>query len=256
LGFQLFRTFNGFGEGKMKKLMVLALVSVLCISAAHATVTFTKTGTSAKDVDVEFEAQLTISGDDLTIELRNNSLQSLNPDDLLSSFYFDIVSGGVRPTLTYVSGSGDVYLDDGTTESLVQAGADLVATAMFDNTWQFLDFGAEMQPPTTSNVTGGFGLGTVGNGAVDNNFNGSITGGIDYSIYAPPVDTANLENAELVRDSATFTFSGVNGYTEADIVDLYAFGLGTAPDSLLIPEPATLAILGLGSLVLIRKKQE
>ncbi|MHC4761489.1 MAG: XDD4 family exosortase-dependent surface protein [Planctomycetota bacterium] len=92
--------------------------------------------------------------------------------------------------------------------------------------------------------------------AVDNNFNGNITGGIDYSIYAPPIDTANLNNVELVRDSAIFTFTGVSGYTEADIVDLYAFGLGTAPDSLLIPEPATLAILGLGSLVLIRKKQE
>jgi hypothetical protein len=44
--------------------------------------------------------------------------------------------------------------------------------------------------------------------------------------------------------------------TEADIVDLYAFGLGTAPDSLLIPEPATMALLGMGSLLLIRKKQE
>ena len=127
---------------------------------------------------------------------------------------------------------------------------------MFDDTWQFVDFGGEMQPPTFNNVIGGFGLGTVGNGGVDNNFMGSITGGINYSIYAEPIDTANLENVNLVRDSAIFTFSGVNGYTEADIVDLYAFGLGTAPDSLLIPEPATLAILGLGSLVLIRKKQE
>ncbi|MHC5001209.1 MAG: PEP-CTERM sorting domain-containing protein [Planctomycetota bacterium] len=35
---------------------------------------------------------------------------------------------------------------------------------------------------------------------------------------------------------------------------MYAFGLGTAPDSLLIPEPATLAILGLGSLALLRRK--
>ncbi|MHC4783682.1 MAG: PEP-CTERM sorting domain-containing protein, partial [Planctomycetota bacterium] len=125
-------------------------------------------------------------------------------------------------------------------------------TAAFDGTWQFVDFGAEMLPPTINNVTGGFGLGTVGNGAVDNNFNGSVVGTVDYSIYAP----ANLNNVELVRDSATFTFTGVSGYTEADIVDLYAFGLGTAPDSLLIPEPATMALLGMGSLLLIRKKQE
>ena len=132
----------------------------------------------------------------------------------------------------------------------------LVATAMFDNTWQFKDFGAELQPPTISNVTGGFGLGTVGNGAVDNSFNGNITGDIDYSIYAPPIDTANLQNTNLVRDSATFTFTGVSGYTEADIVDLYAFGLGTAPDSLLIPEPSTLILLGLGSLILLPRKKQ
>ena len=242
------------------RLLALGLTVVMAMSiispAAHATVTFNKRGTSAKGVDIEFEAQLTILGDALTIELINNSLQSLNPDDLLSSFYFDIVSGGVRPTLAYVSGSGDVYLDNGSTEALVQAGADLVATAAFDGTWQFVDFGAEMLPPTINNVTGGFGLGTVGNGAVDNNFNGSVVGTVDYSIYAPPIDTANLNNVELVRDSAIFTFSGVSGYTEADIVDLYAFGLGTAPDSLLIPEPATMALLGMGSLLLIRKKQE
>jgi hypothetical protein len=227
---------------------------------ASATVTFNKTGTSAKGVDVEFEAQLTIVGDDLTIQLFNYSLESLNPDDLLSSFYFDIVDGdGFRPSLTYGTALGDVWIDNLVTgmnnpDVLLDEDADLKATLAGDDTWQFRDYGAEMQPPTPSNVTGGFGLGTVGNGGVDNNFSGNVVGTIDYSIYVGEIDVPNLGNVELVKDSAIFTFSGVSGYTEADIVDLYAFGLGTAPDSLLIPEPATLAILGLGSLALLRRK--
>jgi hypothetical protein len=55
------------------------------------------------------------------------------------------------------------------------------------------------------------------------------------------------------KESAVFTLSGVAGFTEADIQPTYAFGLGTAPDSLLTPEPATLVLLGLGSL-LLRKR--
>jgi len=247
----------------MKKKIVFGLCFIMAVSVitqpASATVTFNKTGTSAKGVDVEFEAQLTIVGDDLTIELFNYSLESLNPDDLLSSFYFDIVDdGGFRPSLVLTEALGDVYLDDGTTEVLLQDNADLIAVAqippVYDGRWQFVDYNSELQPPTSSNVTGGFGLGTVGNGGVDNNFSGNVVGTIDYSIYVGEIDVPNLGNVELVKDSAIFTFSGVSGYTEADIVDLYAFGLGTAPDSLLIPEPATLAILGLGSLALLRRK--
>ena len=102
----------------MKKKIVFGLCLVMAVGfitqPASATVTFTAPGTSAKDVDVLFEAQLAIVGDTLTIELINNSLQSLNPVDILSSFYFDIVDGdGFRPSLVLTEALGDVYLDHG-----------------------------------------------------------------------------------------------------------------------------------------------
>jgi len=47
-------------------------------------------------------------------------------------------------------------------------------------------------------------------------------------------------------------FSGVSGFNESDIVQSFAFGMGTSPDKILfgIPEPATLIVLDLGRLIL------
>ncbi|MHC4258410.1 MAG: XDD4 family exosortase-dependent surface protein, partial [Planctomycetota bacterium] len=78
----------------MKKLLILALVLVLCISASHATVTFSASGKSLKGIDVSFKADLTILDNDLTVVLTNISpVASENPDDTLGSFYFDIFNG-------------------------------------------------------------------------------------------------------------------------------------------------------------------
>ena len=103
----------------MKLCKILTLLSVFLIilvighstQSAHAAVVFTASGKSATDVDVTFEAQLTISSDILTVILINDStVDSLNPDDVLGSFYFDILnSSSIRPTLTYSSAIGDTY---------------------------------------------------------------------------------------------------------------------------------------------------
>jgi len=67
--------------------------------------------------------------------------------------------------------------------------------------------------------------------------------------------TQSLSNpAYLVKDSATFVFSGLTGFTESDIQPEFAFGLGTAPDSLITPEPATMILLGVGSLLLQKRR--
>jgi hypothetical protein len=177
----------------------------------------------------------------------------LNPNDALASFYWDIVNGSnVRPTLTYVSASGDVYLaDKNNPDTLQTASANLKAVSSGDNTWQFKVMNASLSP------FGGFGIGTVGNNAASpNNFNGNITGAIDYSIYKGDITTSNLDGKLLVKQTATFNFTGVSGFTEADIEPTAAFGLGTAPDSFLnttvIPEPGSglLLIVGFAGLAL------
>ena len=206
-------------------------------ATTHATDTFTWSGTSSIGTPVSFEADLTISGNTLTLQLFNNSpTNSLGANDALGSFYFDIVGpGNTRPTLTYSSAVGDVYLGSKKNPDVLQAAnANLKAVNAGDDTWQF---------KTMSTASGpflGFGIGTVGNSNLSsNNFMGNIVGGFDYSIYRNDVITQNLNGTLLVKNKATFAFSGLTGFTEADIAPTVAFGLGTAPDSLhVVPEPS------------------
>ena len=217
----------------------------LCAAPASATIIHSASGTSSAGVAISFEADFTIAGDNLTLVLKNNSpVSTLNPADVIGSFYWDIVDGSnVRPTLTYVSGSGDVYLaDKNAPDTLQTAGANLKAVNAGDNTWQFNAMNPALTPFT------GFGIGTVGNSAVSpNNFNGSIVGAIDYSIYKGDITTNNLDGKLLVKETATFNFTGLTGFTEAHIQPVSAFGLGTAPDSFLtVPEPSSILLLAIG----------
>ncbi|HKQ49562.1 MAG TPA: PEP-CTERM sorting domain-containing protein [Phycisphaerae bacterium] len=241
------------GPVKRGLLCMLGLATAVVAAPAQATVIHTWSGLSSAGVPVAFESHLTISGNTLTINLINDSpVHSQNPNDLLSSYYFDVVCNNVRPALTYVSATGDVWLtDQDAPDSLVTANANLKAVVAGDDTWQFRNMNAALSPFL------GFGVGTVGNnGLTPNNFMGNIVDGLDYSLYKADASTANLDNDLLVLEAATFVFSGVSGCVETDIISPSAFGLGTAPDSLQYsPEPATLALLAFGGLALVRRRR-
>ena len=224
-------------------LVVFVVLSVwLCISA-QASIIFSAEGTSGVGTIVKFKAELSISGDDLTVELTNESTEgAIAPDDLLSSFYFDIWDGSTRPTLTYVGATGDVWLaDKDNPDTLQTTDADILADSAGDDTWQFRTMDETAAPLL------GFGIGSVGNNNLaPNNFQGNIVDGMDYSIYAGELTTQNLDNKLFVKDTATFTFAGLTDFDEGDIASEFAFGLGTAPDSLIVPEPSIVLLLSIG----------
>jgi len=253
----------------LRSARALALALVLLPGIAQATMTFVFESTTPDTlVDVRFQADLTISGDNLTVVLTNDSLNhtdgpshSRNPNDLLTSFYFDIFDGA-RPTLTFTGGTGDVCqffnaaVDDCTvTRDQTVPGStetDLRATSANDDGWQLRQNLTMVM--ATQALT--FGIGTAGNNSLNpSGFMGNIVDGFDFGIYAGTPGTATEggapslqgNNGYLIHNTATFTFTGVSGYTEADIGAIALFGLGTAPDSTgLVPEPGAGSLLALG----------
>jgi hypothetical protein len=256
--------------------VVFTLVSLCATSPpASATVILSGSGVSAAGNPVAASATLDITGDTLTLKLANTSpVDTQATADVLSSFYFDIVNGGLRPAMTLVSGSGYVWQMKknaadvpinytppamaGGSGSYVSALAnpphtlsDLLAVKDGDRTWQFRSMDVSLAPFE------GFGLGTVGNSVFSpNGFDPAIVGPpgngqIAFGLYTgsdiQPVGKPMM-NQYLVRNEATFTFSGLTGFTEADIVPA-TFGFGTGPDSTItLPEPGT-GVMALAGLV-------
>ncbi|MCE9631645.1 MAG: hypothetical protein K8S94_13135 [Planctomycetia bacterium] len=236
---------------------VFVLISA---SPTFAAVVFPASGTSSTGHPVSFQASLEISGNTLTIDLENTSPQnSIDASDVLSSFYFDITDGVSRPSLTLMSGSGFVYQVRKNTNDLeyfytpqtfTQVSgipSNLKAIASGDKSWQFRAMNTAAAPLL------GFGIGTVGNsGLSPNGFTPAVVGPpgsgmIDFAIYkGGDIDPVGaLDNRYLVKNKATFVFAGVNGYSEATVVDRVVFGLGTAPDSTItvsLPEPSAWAL--------------
>lgn len=254
-----------------------ALATTLFIAIASLTdralggIVFPVSGTSAAGNPVSFAATLAISGSTLTVQLDNTSpVNSTDAADVLTSVYFDILSGTNRPTLNYTSASGSLFLvRSGTTDlpyyytpqtytQVSGSMSNIRAVNNGDNSWQFRTMNASSSPQL------GFGIGTVGNSALSpNGFTPQIVGQgntmINFAIYRGGDIDPNgvLNNKYLVKNTATFTFTGLTGYTEANIVDKVVFGLGTSPDSTLtvsVPEPGGCALVAAAAAALAARR--
>ena len=223
---------------------------------------------------VSAQATLSISGSTLSLVLANTSVNdTTDPADALSSFYFDIAKGGLRPTLAYQSADGPLFKlradapdqpyhytppakAGGAGTFTPGAGvSDLRALKAGDETWQF----RAMNPATLPFL--GFGIGTVGNsGLPGNGFDTNLVGKgnsmIDFAIsHGDNIQpNGNLKNAYLLHNSGTFTFTftGTNRWSEADIRHEAVFGFGTQPEGRIVvaPEPSAYALALLGAAAL------
>lgn len=215
------------------------------------------------------------TGGILKLLLENTSAKpTLAPSELLTSLYFNVLSGTVTGTsapLSYQSAAGQVYLTDknkmddavtyappppknGTISTPPRpTPSNLKAVNPGDNTWLFRS-GMSLvasQPPLA------FGVGTVGNNSLaPNNFNGSVVDGFDFGIYVGDVTTQTLNNTLLVKNSAQFEFAGFGGFTLSQVSPHVVFGFGTNPEIIItVPEPATLWLAGGGLLAILAMRR-
>lgn len=269
----------------------IALGTCLLLSptASASSITFTESGLSAAgtpllvSATIDTAADVEVGGPNtaLRITLKSFGAPSVAKADILSSLYFNLVDpvSGIRPTLTYLSGSGQAFeVHSGgndtpvswTPQTWTTSGggesnpSDLVATEDFDEGWQFKKF---TPPPGYPFL--GFGLGTVGNSNIGDflpgataTFDGKVVRGNDPSsminlgIYSVgggvDIDPdGGLDGHRLIRGVAVFTFSSdmpLDTVTTEWLQGDVTFGFGTGPDTVLLPEPGTLPMLATAGL--------
>lgn len=254
--------------------------------ASATTITFTESGVSAAGTPLSVSATLATAADAggpanaLKITLRSFGDPSRYAADVLSSFYFNLAdpSDGVRPTLTYLTGSGRAWEVHGgagndtaiswTPQTWTPGStlpSDLVAKNDFDEGWQFKTISP---PPSYPGL--GFGIGTVGNSNIaafipgaTGTFDGKVVRGtapgsmINLGIYSvgsgSDIDPVGvLDGARLVRTEAVFVFSAdkdLSSLKDTWVQGNVTFGFGTGPDTVLLPEPGTLPMLASAALV-------
>lgn len=263
-----------------------ALVMLLPGTSSAAIMTFFDQALSTTGTPLKVSATLATAADaggpdnSLKLTLRSYGAATKHPADVLTSFYFTLVdpATGTRANLTYDSGTGSAFelhagpADDVPVSWTPQTWtpnsttpSNLVATNDYDEGWQFKMF----TPPDDFPFLA-FGIGTVGNSDIGLFFPGAATTfdpkvvrGIDpgsminLGIYSVGDGTdiegaSGLEGHSLVRSEAAFYFTADRSLAYASkqwTGETVAFGFGTNPELVLLPEPGTLPMVAIASLV-------
>lgn len=235
---------------KKNTLSLAAIAAGFAIaSSAVASVTFTGSGINPEvGVNASGSAKFTISGDILTLVLTNTTApRSTAQGAAMTGVTFNFSSGSTSLTLTSTAlTAGSTYWTSKTTN---------VAPPSLAGSWT---------SAVVSNAQHQYGVATTG-------FNGWFNGGSislgnaapNYGIVAAGTfDGTNVSfggsQYPFVQNSVTFTFSGVSGFTEAQITNVkLLFGTdGTGViESVKVPTPGSLALIGLGGLVAMRRRR-
>ena len=270
-----------------RSIVLLPALALLSAAPSHGGVIYTGSsvvfsGTAANGLSAR--ATFTVDPGNLNVLrlLLENTSPSVttSPSQLLTSIYFNVLTGtttGSPAPLSYQNATGYVYqaivggtdravkyvppINSGTAVTYVNPPlppvlSNLQAFNANDDTWQFksgLSLSAS-SPPLA------FGVGTVGNNALTpNNFSGNIVNGRNFGIYRGDVESANLKDELLVKDSANFEFAGFSMFNLSQVTPHLVFGFGTNPECIIsVPEPGTLSLAAFGlfaALITLRRRR-
>lgn len=263
-----------------------ALLLPLSGISSAAVMTFFDTALSTKGTPLDVSATLATAADAggpdnaLTLTLRSYGAATKHPADVLTSFYFTLVdpTTGTRAKLTYESGTGSAFeLHTGPANDIPVSWtpqtwtansttpSNLVAENDYDEGWQFKMFTPPADAPFLA-----FGIGTVANSDIalffpgaDTTFDSKVVRGtapgsmINLGIYSTGggtdiEDAPGLEGHSLIRSEAVFRFSADMSLASASRAwtgQTVAFGFGTNPDLILLPEPGTLPMVAAASVI-------
>jgi len=256
----------------MKKQVIntlLALASMAALNAAADSVLLPGDGTGPGGVPVSASAFVDFTGDYLTITLRNTSSSNNGtdvPGSTLSGFFWKF-KDGVNPTLIPVSAT----LASG---SSILGSCDVLSCVGQTNVGGEFGFGYQATGFPRGAQWGIASSGYLSSGLSGNlgNFNGPnlddpvSLDGINFGLISAAAGfnpNGGLNSVPVIEDAVTFVLRGATGLQVSDI-ETGNFQYGTsfselnvldAPPPGQVPEPSSVALLGLGMLGLLVAKR-
>lgn len=227
---------------------MLALLLLVPFAPARATVVFTTAFVDATTGNtVSVEADMSISGNTLTIVLANTSPSTTaDPGEVLTGFLFDLAG---QPTLAYASASGYTVNVGKTPDQVSTSATSLKATGSTNKgRWAFASGFSN-----TNALLASYGLATAPFTGAPDSFPTAQTGSNSASALNYGIDAAStgVNKADVsgvttfTYQTATFTLSGVAGLTEASIQPVATFVFGAVSPNFVtavLPEPPSLAL--------------